>query len=340
MATRKIVLCGAGFLGSVGSPRRIYRGMTVDIIVLGKHMASAIESSTTGAPRHVQISSRNPDKLLQALQKDGVSGRISAVPVDITKPGTLRPAFEGADAIISMVGLLNGTPAEFENIQCKGAENVALAARDVGAQLIHISAIGADPKSDITYAKTKGIGEQLVRDVCPDATIIRPSIVFGPEDQFFNRFARLSQYLPVLPVYNGGTALFQPVYASDIGRVVEAMTRGDPDIENEIRGKILEAGGPQVHSLRQLMHYTLKYVPRWRPVVSLPLSFGLLQARVMEKLPESIFTITTDQIKQMQLDNVVNPNPGPDHLPFHDFLWKHCHQIPTSMHKKVAGYVQ
>jgi NADH dehydrogenase len=136
----------------------------------------------------VQLSSRNPARLLQTLQKDLPQAvtRLQATPLDITKPETLAPAFEGAHTVVSLVGLMHGKPEDFERAQWRGAENVAKAAKEVGARLIHISAIGANPASEIAYWRTKGLGEEAVRSVHSNATIIRPSLVFGPEDDFFN----------------------------------------------------------------------------------------------------------------------------------------------------------
>lgn len=135
----------------------------------------------------MQISSRNPAKTHDFLEFTTPKGLLlPAVPVDVTKPTTLIPAFKDASTIISLVGVMHGTPKDFEDIQWKGAENVALAAQAVGAKLIHFSAIGANTQSDIMYVKTKAMGENSVLKICPDATIIRPSLVFGPEDDFFN----------------------------------------------------------------------------------------------------------------------------------------------------------
>ena len=136
----------------------------------------------------MQLSSRNPARLLQTLQKDlplAVT-RLQATPLDITKPETLAPAFEGARTVVSLVGLMHGKPDDFERVQWRGAENVAKAAKEAGARLIHISAIGANSASEIAYWRTKGLGEDAVRSVHSNATIIRPSLVFGPEDDFFN----------------------------------------------------------------------------------------------------------------------------------------------------------
>ena len=154
-------------------------------LVLGKHIARSIALNTS-IPRHVQLSSRRPVPLLKTLHKELPAEGITALPLDITRPSTLAPAFEGAHTVVSMVGLLHGTPAQFEKIQVNGTKEVALAAKQAGARLIHISAIGADSTSSVAYARTKGQGEEVVMDICPNATIIRPSLVFGPEDDFFN----------------------------------------------------------------------------------------------------------------------------------------------------------
>jgi uncharacterized protein YbjT (DUF2867 family) len=139
------------------------------------------------AGHDVQISSRHPHRICEYLKlNDPHYIAYLSRPVDITKPSTLRPAFQDASMVVSLVGLMHGTTQEFDRIQWTGAENVARAARDVGARLVHISAIGADRKSKIDYARTKALGEEAALSACPNATIIRPSIVFGPEDDFFN----------------------------------------------------------------------------------------------------------------------------------------------------------
>ena len=157
----------------------------------GSNIAKTIlnSSSTTGVTRCVQVSSRKPETIhrtLQATLKPGSEDRLlPPVAADVTKPNTLLPAFKDATAVVSLVGLLHGSPADFDRIQWHGAENVAKAAQAVGAKLIHISAIGADPTSQIPYARTKALGEKAVFEACPSATVIRPSIIFGPGDGFF-----------------------------------------------------------------------------------------------------------------------------------------------------------
>ena len=187
---QKIVLCGAGFLGAFS-----YQGVSVELFCesywrfVGSNIATAISrvNNGAGALRRVQVSSRNPHNIHVKLQETLPGDHLlPPVPVDVTKGETLTQAFENADAVVSLVGILQGSPAQFEEIQLRGAENVARAAVAVGAKLVHVSAIGADPHSKIPYARTKALGEQAVLSHCPDATIIRPSLVFGPGDNLFN----------------------------------------------------------------------------------------------------------------------------------------------------------
>lgn len=153
------------------------------------NIARQIASVSTGSSvvRHVQLSSRDPLPLHTKLEKELEGNHLlPPVPLDVTKPSTLTSAFENARVVVSLVGLMHGTPQQFEDIQWHGAENVARAARQAGAKLIHFSAIGVDPNSHIPYSRTKGLAEISVLEICPDATIIKPSLVFGPEDDFFN----------------------------------------------------------------------------------------------------------------------------------------------------------
>lgn len=251
-------------------------GQTVSTDGLSEGSHIAREIITTNSPtRIVQVASRRPERvhrsLYDSLRPAAQSRLLPPKAVDITDQSTLAPAFQDADVVVSLVGIMHGTPADFERIQWRGAENVARAARAVGAKLIHISAIGADSQSELPYERTKALGEEAVFRTCADATIIRPSIVFGPEDDFFNvcnvvqllfdraclyevqRFAKLSRVLPFMPVFAGGQALFQPVYVGDIARLVELLSRGDPNINSNMKGKIIEAGGPDGLSLTQIV---------------------------------------------------------------------------------------
>ena len=153
----------------------------------GRNIARAITQGVSTPPRLVQISSRHPEKTHSALlQSIPPSQLLPPVPLDVTKPETLLPALQDAKVVVSLVGLLAGTPDEFDKVQWRGAENVARAAAAINAKLVHISAIGADPNSDIPYMRTKGLAEKAVFQLCPGATVIRPSLVFGPDDDLFN----------------------------------------------------------------------------------------------------------------------------------------------------------
>ncbi|KAJ3848710.1 nucleoside-diphosphate-sugar epimerase [Lentinula lateritia] len=309
----KIVICGAGFLG--------------------KHIATALSrASSAGAVTHqIQLASLHPEKLYSALKS--TPGIIPPATIDITDKSTLLPALSGASLVVSLVGIMHGSPADFDQIQWKGAENVAKAAKEAGARLVHVSAIGADRASDIPYNRTKALGEEAVRDVYrgkaeKDVVVLRPSIVFGPEDDFFNRFSKLSQYLPFLPVFGGGESRFQPVYVGDIARAVEIIARNDPAINAMVGGKTIECGGPDILTYKEIMQLVLKYNHRTRPIVSLPFSMGKFQGAVMERLPVNLFTVTQAQVEQLKSDNVVNLSPpgnslGAEYFPFNTLIGKY-----------------
>ncbi|KAK7465355.1 hypothetical protein VKT23_005334 [Stygiomarasmius scandens] len=316
----KVVVCGAGFLGF--------------------HIARVLTSAANPI-RNVQIASRHPSRLYQQLKDTlPVTERLlQPASVDITKPETLGSVFKDASVVVSLVGIMHGTPQDFENIQWKGASNVAEATKAAGAKLIHISAIGADANSTIPYAKTKALGEMSVLEHCPDATIIRPSIVFGPEDDFFNRFSQLSRYLPFLPVFGGGNSRFQPVYVDDVARAVEIISRKDPEIERSVSGQILEAGGPDILTYREIMELVLKYNQRRRPIVSLPFWMGTLQGAVMEKLPVNLFTVTRSQVEQLKSDNVVTQGNN-ETFPFRSLVEKYSGSGPLkSVHEILPQYL-
>ncbi|KAK2461570.1 hypothetical protein APHAL10511_006033 [Amanita phalloides] len=316
----KIVLCGAGFLG--------------------RNIAHVICQSTRSLPRAIQVSSRHPDKTHAALlQSIPTSKLLPPVPIDVTKPESLLPAFRDAKVVVSLVGLLMGSPEDFDRIQWRGVENVARAANEVDAKLIHFSAIGADAKSDIPYMRTKGLAEQAVFQICPSATVIRPSLVFGPDDDLFNKFSRLSQFLPFLPVFDGGTSRFQPVFVKDIARAVEVLTRHDGSNKDVYGGKIIDAGGPEVFTFRELMNLVLRYNRRTRPIISLPLKVGMLQGAVMERLPPNLFTITRDQLKQLTMDNVVPKSPIKNHISMRQLFEDGSLGSLTSAHEVLPLYL-
>ncbi|KLO20690.1 NAD-binding protein [Schizopora paradoxa] len=320
---QKVVLCGAGFLGN--------------------YIAKALMNDVASyqAIRRVQLTSRNPEKTYAKLKQEVPSDRLLApVEADITNPQSLDSAFKGADVVVSLVGILQGSPKQFETIQWHGAENVAAAAKSAGAKLIHISAIGADKDSNIPYARTKALGEEAVTSICKDATIIRPSIVFGPGDGFFARFAALSKFLPFMPVFGGGSTKFQPVYAGDVAKAVEIASRTfDKEAMTSTNGKIIEAGGPDIFTYRDIMNLVLTHTKRTRPILSLPFFVGKMQGLVLEQLPTNLFTLTRDQVEQLKIDNVASSNPPQNHVMLVDLLRKFGDEPPMSAHKILPSYL-
>jgi NADH dehydrogenase len=208
----------------------------------------------------------------------------------------------GADIVINLVGILFESRAgDYQRIQAEGAGRVARLAAAAGArQFLHLSAIGADAGSPSLYAQTKAAGEAAVLAAFPSAIILRPSVVFGPDDQFFNRFAGLAAMLPFMPVVAGETR-FQPVYVGDVADAAMAAL-ADPAAS----GKVFELGGPRVMSMRQVLRYILDVTGRQRPMIALPGGFVRLQARLGELLPTP--PLTRDQLILLGKDNVVSPN--------------------------------
>jgi uncharacterized protein YbjT (DUF2867 family) len=233
------------------------------------------------------------------LKTSGRLGQIVPLYAPVTNPASVARAVEGADWVINLVGILTESrAATFEAIHADAAGHVAEAAASAGVQrLVHVSAIGADPDSDSRYAASKGEGEITVHAAFPGATILRPSIVFGPEDSFFNRFAGMARMLPFMPVIEGATRM-QPVYAGDVADAVVAALESDDAI-----GKTYELGGPKVWMFVDLLAYILKVTGRDMPLVNLPVPLVRLQALLMEMLPGKPFT--RDQLKLLGHDNVV-----------------------------------
>lgn len=249
----------------------------------------------------VRVACRRPD-LAGHLQPLGNVGQISAVQANLRVRWSVDRAVQGADHVVNLVGILaEGGRQKFSAIQDFGARAVAEAARSVGAGLTHGSALGADANSPSNYARTKALGEKAVLDTIGDAVIFRPSIVFGPEDQFFNRFAAMARLSPVLPLIGGGKTRFQPVY---VGDVAEAIARS---VEGEIAGgRIYELGGPNVMSFRQCMEEMLEVIGRERLLVPVPWWLASLQGSILGLLPGKLKLLTSDQVTLLSSDNVVS----------------------------------
>lgn len=249
----------------------------------------------------VRVAVRDPEAAL-FLKPMGAPGQIVPVGVSVTDDAGVAAVVSGAEIVVNLVGILHETrKATFKAIQGEAPGRIGRAAAAAGARaVVQLSAIGADAASPSAYARTKAEGEQVVREAFPGATVLRPSIVFGPEDGFFNRFAALAQFVPALPLYGGGETKFQPVYVGDVAdAVMAALDRADA------AGRTYELGGPRVYSFRELLQYILTVTGRRRLLLPLPWSVGRIQARVFELLPNP--PLTRDQLLLLQRDNVVAP---------------------------------
>ena len=262
---------------------------------LGRHVVRALAKREY----RIRVAVRRPD-LAGHLQPLGRVGQIHAVQANVRHRPSVAAAVRGSDVVINLVGILFESGRQrFETVQGFGAESVALAAAAENAQMIHVSAIGADEHSPSVYARSKAEGERLVLAATPEATIFRPSIVFGPNDDFFNRFAALARLSPALPLVGGGTTRFQPVYAGD---VAEAMAKA---VAGETKpGTIYELGGPQVMSFKELMQYVLATIERGRLLVPTPFWVARFQAFFFEFMPNPL--LTRDQVELLRSDNVVS----------------------------------
>lgn len=264
---------------------------------IGRHIVQRLAA----AGHSIRIAGRDTERAARLCTMGGV-GQITPIAASITDEASSARAVAGADIVINLVGILFESRAgDFQRIQAEGAGRVARLAAAAGAkQFLHLSAIGADADSPSLYAQTKAAGEAVVLAAFPSAIILRPSVVFGPDDQFFNRFAGLAAMLPFMPVVAGETR-FQPVYVGDVADAAMAAL-ADP----AAGGKVFELGGPRVMSMRQVLRYILDVTGRRRPMITLPEGFVRLQARLGELLPTP--PLTRDQLILLGKDNVVSPN--------------------------------
>ncbi|MGE0340173.1 MAG: complex I NDUFA9 subunit family protein [Xanthobacteraceae bacterium] len=262
---------------------------------VGRHLVRALAKRGW----RIRVAVRRPD-LAGHLQPLGVVGQIQPVQANLRFPDSVARAAEGSTAIVNLVGILYQSGAQrFDAVQAEGADAVAKAAREEGAHLVQMSAIGADKDSASDYGRTKALGEAAARAEKPDAVIMRPSIIFGPEDDFFNRFASLARISPFLPLIGGGETKFQPVF---VGDVAEAIAKA---VDGQARsGTTYELGGPEVKSFRELMELTLQEIGRQRTLLPLPFAVARLQAFFMEFMPKPM--LTRDQVTMLERDNVVS----------------------------------
>ena len=244
----------------------------------------------------VRVASRKP-KAGWYLRAQANLGQMTRVGADVTRPDTVAAAVRGADAVVSLVAIMQG---DLAGVNVEGAANVAEAARDAGAKaLVHVSAIGADAQSDAAYGRSKGEAELAVRSAFPDAMILRPSIIFGREDQFINRFAGLIRMLPIVPVI-GAETRFQPVYVADVARAV-AMVVSNPAAHS---GQTWELGGPEILSMLALNQWIAEASGRHKLFIPVPGPVAGAMATLTGWLPGA--PITRDQWLMLQKDNVVS----------------------------------
>lgn len=247
----------------------------------------------------IRVAVRRPE-LAGYLQPSGKVGQVHIVQANLRYPASVEAALRDSDAVINLVGILaEGGGQTFDAVQAKGAETVAKAAAAAGASLVHVSAIGADAESPSRYAKAKAAGEAAVTAAVPSATIFRPSVMFGPEDQFTNRFAALARLSPVLPLIGGATKM-QPVYVGDVATAIADAVDGKAKA-----GATYELGGPEVLTLREIIETIVGIADRKPTLV--PLSFGLarLQAALLQFAPGAL-KLTPDQVTLLERDNVVS----------------------------------
>jgi uncharacterized protein YbjT (DUF2867 family) len=248
----------------------------------------------------IRVAVRRPE-LAGHLQPLGRVGQIHAVQANLRYPASIAAAMRDSHVAINLVGILAETGAQrFDAVQAAGAGAVAKAAAAIGARMVHVSAIGADENSPSRYARSKAAGEKAVLSAVPSATIFRPSVVFGPEDQFTNRFAALARMSPALPLIGGGATKLQPVYVGDVAAAVAEAVDG-----NAKAGATYELGGPEVLTMREVMELILATIERHRMLVSLPFGLAKLQALLLQYAPGPL-KLTPDQVALLRSDNVVS----------------------------------
>ncbi|SEH45863.1 complex I NDUFA9 subunit family protein [Magnetospirillum fulvum] len=287
-------------------------------------LGRAIVNRLAGNGWAVRVAVRHPSTA-EFLLPMGEVGQISLVRADIGNPAAVAAAVAGADAVVNLVGILTESSRRtFQAIHADGAATIAAAAREAGiTAFVQMSAVGASARSDAAYARSKAAGEEAVRAEIPGATILRPSVVFGPDDDFFNRFAKMAVLSPVLPVFTGdgfhvvwngarpsldlfgtGGPRFQPVYVGDVAAAVAAVL-DDPTLA----GRTYELGGPTVYSMKQIMELVLSYSGLHRRLLPLPMGLAMVQARVFEYLPTP--PLTRDQVRMMRVNNILTgAEPG------------------------------
>ncbi len=262
---------------------------------IGRHLVQKL--ATDGW--RIRVVSRSPG-LAGHLQPLGDVGQIVVQPLASLEQSALGRLIEGSSAIVNLIGILYETSKQhFDAVHGELPGRIARAAADAGvSRVVHVSAIGADEASSSAYARSKAKGETALRNALASAVILRPSIVIGPEDDFFNRFASMARVLPALPLIGGGKTRFQPIYVGDVADAITATLE-----RHDTVGKTYEIGGPKAYSFEELLRYMLDVIGKRRFLVDLPFGMASLQARFLELLP--VPPLTRDQVELLKTDNVV-----------------------------------
>ena len=263
---------------------------------LGRHVVRALAKRDY----RIRVAVRRPE-LAGHLQPVGRVGQIHAVQANLRYPASVAAAMRDSEVAINLVGILTESGRQtFDAVQGTGAETIAKAAAAVAARMVHVSAIGADAESGSSYARAKAAGEQAVLAAVPGASILRPSVVFGPEEDFTNRFAGLAKVSPFLPLIGGGTTRLQPVYVGDVAQAVADAVDGKTKA-----GATYELGGPEILTMREIMEFILDVTERKRLLLPLPFGLAKLQASLLQFAPGAL-KLTPDQVELLQSDNVVS----------------------------------
>ncbi len=268
----------------------------------GRHIVRALANRGY----RIRVACRRPD-LAGHLQPLGNVGQIQPVQANVRYPASVNAVCQGSDAVVNCVGVLADSGRQtFTALHANGAEVCARAARDAGASaFVQLSAIGADEDSDAEYARTKAEGEERVSQAFPNAVILRPSVLFGPEDEFFNRFAAMARCSMALPLIGGGETKFQPVFVGDVAKAVVAAIEG-----RAAGGLVYELGGPEILTFRQVLEFVLKHTNRKRLLVPLPFPVAKFMGMFLQLVPGS--PLTVDQVRLLQSDNVVSDAANAD----------------------------
>jgi NADH dehydrogenase len=263
---------------------------------LGRHVVRALLKRGW----RVRAAVRRPD-LAGFLQPLGMVGWVQPIQANLRYRWSVDRAVENADAVVNLVAIMSPKGRQsLTAVNDFGARAVAEAARAAGLdRVVHVSAIGASPDSPSAYGRSKAAGEAGVFETLPDSVVMRPSIMFGPEDHFFNRFAGMARISPALPLIGGGKTLFQPVFAGDVAKAIVDAVEG-----HARPGTVYELGGPEVHSFRDCMKIMLEVIGRRRLLVPLPWGLASAMGAVLQYLPGTV--LTTDQVRQLRVDNVVS----------------------------------